>query len=596
MCGIAGILTYNFQSSLQTRIEKMQHAISHRGPDDQGIYISENVAISHTRLAILDLSSAGHQPMCSSDRRYWITFNGEIYNFQELRQELISQGEKFYSQTDTEVILKLYLKEGKDFLKRLRGMFALAIWDELEQSCFLARDPLGIKPLYYWQQDSTLVFASELRAVMASGLPSKTLNPLGIYGYLLNGSVPEPHTLIKGIQLLEAGHSLYWQQGKSNQQQYWQIDFIPSEISAKDAKEKVRHALNDTIQAHLVSDVPVGIFLSGGIDSSTLLALVSKNQFKGEKPRTYSIAFAEAKWNEGETARRVADHFGSIHTEQIISATSAKTIFQQYLQAIDQPSIDGFNTFCVSQIAREHGTKVVLSGLGGDEIFGGYKSFQKIPEMISLAKKIQSIPLASRLLGMGLAYFGNSSKIKRMGDFLQSPANADNAYNSFRGIFCCSEAKEIANAYLGYSFEGLTLDNSYDPSANFPNIADQVSYLELSRYMRNQLLRDSDVMSMRWGLELRVPLVDQVLLETVASIPSDLRLQEGKQLLIESMPELPNFLGDRPKQGFSFPFEHWLANEWQGDFDWIPNFQGISLQPWYRRWSIMVLDYWWKNL
>ena len=271
MCGIAGILTKTeIQNNLETLMLRMQTALQHRGPDDQGIYISPNrqVAFAHTRLSIIDLSTAGHQPMSTPDGRYWITFNGEIYNFRQLRHELETKGEQFHSQTDTEVILKLYQHQGAECVKHLRGMFAFAIWDNQEQTCFIARDPLGIKPLYYWQSGSTLVFASELRAILASKLPKIDLNPQGLYGYLVSGSVPEPYTLIEGIHCLPAGHWLHWRSDKFIQQQYWQIDFTPETISHTEAQEKVRKALIDSTEHHFISDVPVGIFLSGGIDSS----------------------------------------------------------------------------------------------------------------------------------------------------------------------------------------------------------------------------------------------------------------------------------------------------------------------------------------
>ncbi|MEL6165957.1 MAG: asparagine synthase (glutamine-hydrolyzing), partial [Cyanobacteria bacterium J06628_3] len=261
MCGIAGILTVNqYRDSLETLIQRMQNSVEHRGPDDAGIYISKDqqATFAHTRLAIIDLSSAGHQPMSSSDGRYHITFNGEIYNFQELRQDLISQEEQFYSQTDTEVILKLYQKFGTDCVRYLRGMFAFAIWDEYEKTCFLARDPLGIKPLYYWKSGSTLLFASELRAILASGLPEIYLSQKGLYGYLTSGSVPEPNTLIEGIHCLEAGHWINWQAGNLRKSQYWQIQFATEPMEAEEAVVKVRSALIDSVKHHLVSDVPVG--------------------------------------------------------------------------------------------------------------------------------------------------------------------------------------------------------------------------------------------------------------------------------------------------------------------------------------------------
>jgi asparagine synthase (glutamine-hydrolysing) len=597
MCGLAGILTVNqYQDNLEAIITRMQKAIQHRGPDDAGIYISpdKQATLSHTRLSIIDLSSAGHQPMSSDDGRYWITFNGEIYNFQQLRQNLISQGEKFRSHTDTEVIIKLYQREGFDCVKSLRGMFAFAIWDEWEKTCFLARDPLGIKPLYYWQSGSTLVFGSELKAILASGLPAVNLSQTGLYGYLISGSVPEPHTLIENISCLEAGHWLYWQADKLKKQQYWQIDFTPKNISVKEAQEIVHTALVDSIKHHFVSDVPVGIFLSGGIDSTAILALASQTQT--EELYTYSIAFEEQEWSEGEIAQKTAKLFGTKHTECKLTASAAKELLPKFLAAIDQPSIDGFNTFCVSQIAHESGAKVVLSGLGGDELFGGYKSFQKVPQMVTWGKQLHSFSPIGKVIGAGLAEWGSSPKMKRMGDFLHETPSLNNAYCSFRGIFSHTEARAISQQYLG----GQVLPSDNPISTNFNaqafTLEDQVSALELSCYMRNQLLRDSDVMSMNWGLELRTPLVDKNLLEAIAPIPSHIRLAVGKQLLIQSVSELPDFVANRPKKGFSFPFEQWMSNEWSDYFSDVNSPQNISLKPWYRRWNLAILKYWWERV
>jgi asparagine synthase (glutamine-hydrolysing) len=446
MCGIAGIIRLNTNNGrLEAKIEKMQTALKHRGPDDAGIYIStdKQAALAHTRLSILDLSAAGHQPMSTTDNRYHITFNGEIYNFQELRENLISQGEKFHSQTDTEVILKLYQRIGSDCVQHLRGMFAFAIWDDLEKTCFLARDPLGIKPLYYYQLGTTLVFASELRAVLASGLPAINMSLEGLYGYLTTGSVPEPYTLIADIYCLSAGNWLYWQNGNITKKQYWQINFTPEKISPPEAREIVRKALLDSIQHHFISDVPVGIFLSGGIDSTTILALATQTQ--KSQLSTYSITFAESEFNEGELAQKIANHFGAKHTEYQVTSSFAKTILPDFLAAIDQPSIDGFNTFCVSKVAHDHGMKVVLSGLGGDEIFGGYQSFQKVPQMVEWSKKLNILPFLRTGLGIGLESWGNSPRIKRFGDFLTQTPSFASAYGTFRGIFSHQEACMIIN-------------------------------------------------------------------------------------------------------------------------------------------------------
>jgi asparagine synthase (glutamine-hydrolysing) len=596
MCGIAGILTKDDdQDRLEPLIRRMQAALQHRGPDDQGIYISEDhqAAIAHTRLSILDLSPAGHQPMSTSDQRYWITFNGEIYNFQALRSWLKDQGEIFHSRTDTEVILKLYQRFGHDCLQHLRGMFAFAIWDHLEQTCFLARDPLGIKPLYYWQSGSTLVFASELRAILASRLPSIQVSPDGFYGYLTTGSVPEPFTLIEGIHTLEAGCWMQWQAGQSHQAQYWNLNFSPEVISAPDAVNKVRGALLDSIQHHFVSDVPVGIFLSGGIDSSAALALGRQTQF-GEL-RTYSIAFEEQAWNEGDIARQVAHHFGTQHREYTVTASLGRELFPQYLAALDQPSIDGFNTFCVSQMAQQDGTKVVLSGLGGDELFGGYQSFQKIPQMIAWGQQCKKLGRFKHLLGAGLESWGQSTQMRRFGDFLQQAPNTAAAYRSFRGVFSHREACSLMAQYVPQAELPRFYPQQGYVAPRFPSIEDEISFLEISRYMRNQLLRDSDVMSMASGLELRVPFVDSSLLEAVGSIPSHLRLAAGKQLLIQALPELPEWLVNRPKRGFAFPFEQWMDQEWQGYFNQVKG-SGIALNPWYRRWSLAVFEQWWSQV
>ena len=630
MCGIAGIIKLNTNDgNLEAKIEKMQTALKHRGPDDAGIYIStdKQAALAHTRLSILDLSSAGHQPMSNSDGRYSITFNGEIYNFQELRETLISQGEKFHSQTDTEVILKLYQRIGSDCVQHLRGMFAFAIWDDLEKTCFLGRDHLGIKPLYYYQLGTTLVFASELRAVLASGLPAINMSVEGLYGYLTTGSVPEPYTLIADIHCLPAGNWLYWQNGNTTKKQYWQINFTPEAISPPEAEEIVRKALLDSIQHHFISDVPVGIFLSGGIDSTTILALATQTQ--QSQLSTYSITFAESEFNEGELAQKIANHFGAKHTEYQVTSSFAKSILPDFLAAIDQPSIDGFNTFCVSKVAHDNGMKVVLSGLGGDEIFGGYQSFQKVPQMVAWGKKLNTLPFLRTGLGLGLERWGTSPKIKRLGGFLKQPPTFASAYNTFRGIFSHQEACMIINQLsisipilppLVPPYQGGKAESSSLPSVPFqegkPESSslplargglgwgstpeDEVSFLELSGYMRNQLLRDSDIMSMNWGLELRVPFVDKNLLEAVAPIPSKIRLAQGKKLLTQAITEIPDWVINRPKKGFSFPFENWMNSEFGDYFHNVhrnlnipPN---IPLNPWYRRWSLAILNHWWEQI
>jgi asparagine synthase (glutamine-hydrolysing) len=594
MCGIAGILTTNpHEVHLERSINSMQSALHHRGPDDAGIYMAPDhqCTLAHTRLSILDLSENGHQPMPSADQRYWITFNGEIYNFQALRSQLESEGEHFISRTDTEVILKLYQRLGKDCVKQLRGMFAFAIWDDWEKSCFLARDPLGIKPLYYWQSSTTLIFASELRALLASSLPKKQLCPQGLYGYLTTGSVPEPYSLIEGVQTIEAGHWLFWQSGNLQYSKYWQLEFTPQAMTAPEAVQITRKALIESIQHHFVSDVPVGIFLSGGIDSTSVLAL--SRQVQTGSLNTYSIAFEEEKWNEGDIAQKIARHFGANHTEYKVSATLGRSLLPKFLSAIDQPSIDGFNTFCVSQVAHHSGSKVVLSGLGGDELFGGYQSFQKVPQLIRFGQCLKSFQPLTAIIGHGLERWSPSVQVRRLGDFLQQTPAPVTAYRSFRGIFSHWEACQIANLFLP---DQEFCKRPHHILQQQPDVIDEVSCLEITQYMRNQLLHDSDVMSMFWGLELRVPFVDQVLLEAIASIPSQMRLASKKQLLTQSIPELPDWVIHCPKRGFFFPYEQWFTHEWHDYFQNIPCPQNIPLKQWYRRWSLAIFQHWWEQI
>ena len=603
MCGIAGLLTANRQRDhLQHSIQQMQIALGHRGPDGRGIFVApqDAIALAHTRLAILDLSLAGHQPMSSPDGRYWISFNGEIYNFSTLRSQLVAQGESFQSQTDTEVILKLYQQLGWRCVLQLRGMFAFAIWDDREKTCFLARDPLGIKPLYYWQSGHDFVFASELRAVVASGLPAKQLSAPGLYGYLTQGSVPEPYTLIEDIHLLQAGHWLLWQVDHLQQHCYWknplQTDHgstsnHAANMSLADVEDQVRQAVLESLQYHFVSDVPVGVFLSGGIDSTALVAL--SRQIQSGKLHTYSIAFEETQWDESDVAQKTAQHFETQHLKYVITAEVGRSLLPKFLSALDQPTIDGFNTFCVSHLAHSQNIKVVLSGLGGDELFGGYPSFQTVTKMVRRRQQLRYLQPLTTLLGIGLEELSQSSRLRRLGNFLQQPASISAAYQCFRGIFSPLEALAIVQHYLpdAVSVKCFGLD---EPVSLTP--LDAVSILEMSGYMRNQLLRDGDVMSMAWGLEMRVPFVDQELLAAIAPIPAALRLAPGKQLLIRSIPELPEWVINRPKQGFFFPYERWMQQEWQDLVQGVECPQRIPLSPWYRRWSLVILQHWWRQI
>ena len=592
MCGIAGIVQREAPAAgLTEQLRQLQAALRHRGPDDAGLYLSPDgcAGLVHTRLSILDLSPAGHQPMASPDGRFLITFNGEIYNFRELRAELAAAGEKFSTGTDTEVLLRLYQIHGADCLPKLAGMFAFAVWDEREKSCFIARSQLGVKPLYFSATSERLVFASELRALIEAGLTSRRLSRTALQGYLLFGSVQEPDTLIEGVKKLPAGSWLRWQNGGVTEQRYYDVQFQLDPPPDENPVATVRAALEDSVRRHFVSDVPVGVFLSGGVDSTALVALARK--IGVERLRTFSISFESPDLNEGDVAAQTAAHFRTEHHDWRFNSADGKKLLANFVSRMDQPSIDGFNTFCVSKWARDCGTKVVLSGLGGDEFFGGYQSFQRVPKLAEMGRWFGLFNATRRLAGNSLQKFSRFPRNRRLGSFLAGNPGLGAAYWTIRGIFTPAETQRL----LGQYFPDDAREND-DSQIHFfvpaqPTPEDMVSYLEITRYMRNQLLRDSDVMSMAWGLELRVPFVDARLTQTLAAIPAAVRLQSGKKLLLDAVPEIPNWVRHRSKQGFVFPFEQWLQNDWQPIFSRINANSSVPLQNWYRQWSLFTLEH-----
>ncbi len=597
MCGIAGFIHHPAplpdRESVLTTLEGSLH---HRGPDDQGTYLSPDgrCGLTNTRLAILDLSAAGHQPMRSADGRRVIVFNGEIYNFLELRVELEAAGATFRSRSDTEVVLQLYERYGPSCVERLRGMFALAVWDEQRGTCFIARDPLGIKPLYYYHDEAggLLAFASEIRSLLATGLVPKRLDPQGLYGYFRSGSVPEPLTMISGVRCLEPGTRMHWQEGRVTKDHFWSLRFASTGETGSDeeAAMTVRRALLDSVEHHFVSDVNVGLFLSGGIDSTAVLALARANG--RDNIRTFSIGFADdAAADESGIARRTAEHFGAQHSEWRLDRTSGRALFDEFLPHVDQPSVDGFNTFAVSRLTCREGIKVALSGLGGDELFGGYPSFRQLPRMVRWGHRLG--PLRG-WAGHALTAFAPRASLRRLGDFLQQPPTLGNAYAAFRGIHTAAEARALVARFADAAGcdEPLPEDR---PLANHPTEADAISALEMRRYMSNQLLRDSDVMSMANSLELRVPLVDQQVVETLARIPAAQRLLPGKGLLLRAVPEVPGWVAGQPKRGFLFPFETWMAGDWGAAATNAKNPTPAGAT-WYQKWSMFVFMHWWRQL
>ncbi|MEO6847685.1 MAG: asparagine synthase (glutamine-hydrolyzing) [Chthoniobacterales bacterium] len=587
MCGIAGIFGLKAGSAeLERRLTCMQTALVHRGPDDKGLWLNPDgdAGLCHTRLSIIDLSPAGHQPMSWSSGRFEIAFNGEIYNYDEIRERLVREGQSFRSHSDTEVILAAYQQQQEKCLSDFDGMFAFGIYDVAEKTGFLARDPFGIKPLYYNVANGCLVFASEVRTLLASGLVEKKLSPRAVDSFLRRGSIQEPDTIIEGIYALPPGSYLRWRNSEITITEFSPIDF-PARSEEGDAVERVASAFRKTIQRHLVSDVPVGVFLSGGIDSSCIAKAVAK---ENSQTHTYSIALQDDAFNEAPVAQKFATELGTQHHEYLLREQEVPALFTEYLAALDQPSIDGFNTFCVSRFARQNGAKVVLSGLGGDEVFGGYGSFFRVPKLLNSSERFKFGSPLHRTAGLILETVAYDTKYQRFGEWLQKPASVENSYHLVRSIFSRRQASQLQAAI------GLQNPEEWIPAPPpaFTSIQEQVSYLEITGYMRNQLLRDSDVMSMAHGLELRVPLVDWEFFQKVATVAPHLRFAQGKQLLVDAVGGLPDWIANQPKRGFLFPFEQWSNTLWK---DYEPSNFAIALNKhwaWYQCWAIRVLDNW----
>lgn len=569
MCGLAGIQLKS-GDGMHPASEGVRRMLAHmhaRGPDAEGFWSDDTTLLGHRRLAILDLDARANQPMLSADGRYSIVFNGEIYNFRELRCALEADGIVFRTTSDTEVLLALFARDGERMLPQLRGMFAFAIQDSRSGELFLARDPYGIKPLYYTQTKQGLVFASQVKALLASGLVDKACEPAGLAGFYLWGSVPEPWTLYRDIFALPAGHYLRVRAGVASAPVCW--DDIRTRwqgsgcaVSADELQEIVRQAMTDSVRAHLVADVPVSVFLSGGIDSGAIAGLAAE---LGADVEGITIGFSEFAGrhdDEVPVAQVIAAHYGLKHHVRMISGTEFEQDVSRILNVMDQPSVDGVNTWFASKAAAERGYKVVLSGIGGDELFRGYSLFRQLPQQVAVGRVLASIPGARALLKGPCAVLANlraQPKLRGVPDFMGSLAGL---YFLRRCLFLPAELPGLMGADLAR--EGLTRLGGYPPGMAATQSGDagnEVGLLESTHYLRNQLLRDSDWASMAHSLELRAPLVDIKLLETLGPYLAGFADDAGKAMLARSPQKpLPAQIMNRPKTGFSLPMANWLSN------------------------------------
>jgi asparagine synthase (glutamine-hydrolysing) len=571
MCGINGLLRLSPAAPPLDRDEllRTRERMAARGPDGAGDWLSPDgrAALASRRLAILDLSAAGDQPMASPDGRLHAVLNGEIYNFRALRAALEREGRRFRSHSDTEVLLALYAREGAAMLRRLRGMFGLALWDEAEQTLLLARDPLGVKPLYYAVEGGVLRFASQVKALEAGGAVSRAVEPAGLAGFLLWGSVPEPWTIRRGVRALPAGHRLLVRDGRIEGPAPFAVE--PPPAPEADGAADAAAALADSVRAHLVSDVPVAVFLSAGLDSTLVAALACRAA--PEPPTTFTVRFdvlTGTERDEGPLAAEVARRLGTRHVERTVRREDFLDLWPAALDAMDQPAIDGFNVFLVSKAAHEAGIKVALSGLGGDELFGGYPSFADVPRLQRQAQRARRVPgLPSLWAALARRAFGERPKLAGM---LRHGGSLPGAYFLRRALFLPEELPALLGADA--AAEGLA---AYDPvadaarslAASNGHFADReeawlaVQRLETRHYLRNQLLRDADWAAMAHSLELRVPLVDAWLLARFAALDFEPARSSGKRELVRrAAPELPEAVFHRAKTGFYVPVATWLAS------------------------------------
>lgn len=548
MCGICGIIGPGRNDGTFRMISAMRH----RGPDDFGVVLEAEAALGMTRLAVLDLSPAGHQPMWNSEKSICIVYNGEVYNFQELRTELEQKGHVFHSCSDTEIVLRLYEQYGDDFVARLRGMFAFAIYDRRQginkERLLLARDPFGIKPLYYFTENKRLVFASELKALLASGLVPRVFNRSILPILLVKGSIPQPETAVEGVQQLLPAHRMIFQEGICRVERYW--DFSRTrypqllQLPYHEQVNFVRKVLEVIVAMQMISDVPIGAFLSGGVDSSLLVAFMARQS--AQKVKTFSVGFGAegADIDETDDAARVARYVGTDHTRVEVHGALVRDKFNHFISALDQPSVDGLNSYLVSWVASQH-VKVAISGTGGDELFAGYPWFATM-----VAAEKQGVD-----------------------NFALSYANQYTIYGAEQALRTV-HPEVIAQFQADHFLSELAYRQDQMPDAQ---AFERVSVLCLRGYTQNQLLRDIDAVSMSHSLEVRVPFLDTVLADVALALPIESKINPRsfgldpyaatyrdlgvKRILIDiGRGMLPPDMDVQPKRGFGMPFDYWLKN------------------------------------
>jgi len=557
MCRIAGIIDKNLNPTiLQSEVKTMCDVMAHGGPDGEGFYIDiENgISFGHRRLSLIDLSPTGHQPMFYHENKLVITFNGEIYNFKELKAELLANGYQFQTNSDTEIILACYHAYGIAGFSKLNGMFAFALHDKDKQLTYLVRDEAGIKPLYYVADPDKLIFSSEIRALKSTAYDFIENTDWKIY-FLAFGHIPEPYTTLKEVKMLPKAHYLQWNHARN----LFEIKNFTAEINQikitgkQDAVNHIQKTLRSATKRHLIADAPIGLFLSGGIDSSILCLLSQEclsQKSEHTQLNTLSINFEEEKFSEKPFQDLISSKIKGKHAEYKIDKETFNINFPKALHSMDQPSTDGVNSWFINFFAKKNNLKAVLSGIGADELFGGYPSFKRM----NLVKKLSKLP--GFVLRGGIKF--NQPFLKR--SYYLSYKNTVGKYLFLRGIFTPDEIAALLDCSITKVDEVLMTAHI----GNIPNdlnSEEQASWLEYNLYMQNQLLRDTDNMSMQHGVEVRVPFLDHEFLHAVQDIAPGIKFEKSppKSLLIKAFINiLPKEIWNRRKMGFTFPFQQWL--------------------------------------
>lgn len=553
MCRIAGILNKSLPiEGISTMVKKMCDLQKHGGPDDEGLFIAADdlLVMGHRRLSLLDLSSAGHQPM-QWGNRFTISYNGEVYNFKEIKQELISLGHSFKSQTDTEVILAAYAQWGTQSFAKLKGMFAFALWDQQEKELFLVRDASGIKPLFYTADKDGICFASETRVFQILEGKNQT-NPNWPVFLLAYGHIPEPVTTFKEVKSVPKGCFIKYRVSDHswNLQSFKFYSFSNDKMTESAAQEAIHQTLKAAVDRHLIADAPIGVFLSGGVDSGIIAALAS--QQKKQELHSLSMYFEEAAFSEKPYQDILIKALQCKSHQYLLKEKEFEDLFPAVLSAMDMPSCDGINTWFISKAAKEQGLKAVLSGIGADELFGGYPSFSRI----GIATQIHKLPAFTLMAGKK----SNQKKLNRLSYLAMDGIKG--IYLFLRGHFT---VHEIARQLNMEEKEVWDILNDSPMLMDIDGLAtkNQASWMELNLFMQNQLLRDVDAMGMAHAVEIRVPFLDNEFKELALSIHPAVKYSGTipKALLVNSFKELlPKAIWNRPKMGFAFPFKSWMEN------------------------------------